>query len=601
MLFPERPWLTLAAGSLIAFNPMFLYLGAAVNNDVPAGLAGAAITYVSLRLIRSGYNHRFALILGAIYGLALLIKFNLLAMLAVIEVSLLLVFIISPRNQTDKGWIKLFQATGIIIGVALLISGWWYVRNILLYGEPTGFLTLTDIWGFRDPSTGVGLTIPELRYAWSTLWARFGYGQIPVPSSIYVISGILCGIGGIGLILSFIRGRRAESEQENSNQASWETACVLLTSVVVNFIVLYAYITVSPAGAMGRFFFPGLPAFVILVVQGWSVFLPVIGDIIPSLITSLGMAVLSILVLVAYLAPAYAHPDPVAPPEGEPSVVFGETARILDYQVHEDDVFPGQAVNVSITWEALKQTETPYYVALELRTVLGLQVVERLTYHGLGNYPTSIWEPGHIFTENYRIFLPDTAYAPLETVVTVALFSDSSGFITPSTSKLTVYEDRVFLAPVTILTRPTLDYPNQTFINWDGRFALVGYTVEPLILWQGQAVTVTTYWQALEPPQDEDFVIFLHVMRDWNVYAAQDGRPVFHDARTSDWVPGEIYVDERTLRLPGDIEPGAYLLELGWFSVNDLERLNIVAEDGHIIDNWLNLHTIEVQPNPYND
>ncbi len=206
-LLPDRPAAAITAAALIAFNPMFLYLGGAVNNDVPAGLAGAAITYACLRVIRDGVTQKRAAVLGVLYGLAILTKFNLVAMLAVIEMALIL----GPLTDADQPhlrWREFIKANATLIGITLVVAGWWYIRNTILYGEPTGFLRLTQIWGFREPSAGVSLASRELLYAWSSLWARFSYGQIPVPTIFYTITGILCGAGIVGLVGLWARHMR---------------------------------------------------------------------------------------------------------------------------------------------------------------------------------------------------------------------------------------------------------------------------------------------------------------------------------------------------------------------------------------------------------
>ena len=51
-IWPQRPALALGGAAIVAFNPMFLYMAAAINNDVIAALAGAAITLAAVRLLR---------------------------------------------------------------------------------------------------------------------------------------------------------------------------------------------------------------------------------------------------------------------------------------------------------------------------------------------------------------------------------------------------------------------------------------------------------------------------------------------------------------------------------------------------------------------
>jgi hypothetical protein len=129
---------------------------------------------------------RWGVWLGALYGLALMSKFNLAAILVVIEAAV--TWVAWRRGQ----WRQWIAVNLFIAGVAGLLSGWWFVRNQMLYGEPTGFEKLTELWGVRDPRDSFWLAVSELPYAWTSLWGRFGYGQIPLPSWMYAgLFGVL--------------------------------------------------------------------------------------------------------------------------------------------------------------------------------------------------------------------------------------------------------------------------------------------------------------------------------------------------------------------------------------------------------------------------
>ncbi len=594
---PERPAVGIVAGSLVALNPMFLYLGAAVNNDVPAGLMGAAITFVCLGVVEQGITDRRSGLLGVLFGLAALVKFNLVGMLAVIELALLL----APLHPTGRRRrLAFLRANAIIGGITLLIAGWWYIRNAMLYGEPTGFLRLTEIWGFRDPGAGVQLAGRELVYAWTSLWARFGYGQIPVPDGFYLIAAILCGAGLLGLISFLVAGHTGRQSQQTLTPAQWRMLAILAASALVNLAILYAYITVSPAGAMGRFFFPGLPALATLAAMGLLI-LPEGGQRLAAGVIGVGMAIYALAALIGYLAPAYAIPAQAARPADALDIMVGDAARILAYEVTPEKAQPGEAIDVTVTWEVLKPTEQPYAVFVHVISPPGAMVAQRDTYTGLGNYPSNWWRPGHIFTETYRVYIPETAYAPDETVVMIGLYHPELGRL--PFSRPDAPNEALQIARLQVEGDPAAEYPNQTFVNWDNHFALIGYTIEPRVLWQGQYTLVTLYWQALNPPQNEAYKVFLHIMEGWDVrWAGNDGNPAHPDITTQTWSPGEIYIDVRELRLPRETPPGIYQIELGWFADSDGHRLNIVAEDGHIIDNWLLLNTITVESNPtFND
>jgi hypothetical protein len=96
--------------------------------------------------------------------------------------------------------------------VTLLLAGWWFVRNQMLYGELTGFQTMTALWGGRDPSQSFWLAVSEIPYAWTTLWGRFGFGQIPLPDGVYEGLRWLTRLALLGLFVPLLRGQTAMAE-----------------------------------------------------------------------------------------------------------------------------------------------------------------------------------------------------------------------------------------------------------------------------------------------------------------------------------------------------------------------------------------------------
>jgi hypothetical protein len=194
LIWPDRPALAAGSAAFVAFNPMFLYMAAAINNDVAAAAAGAAITYACVRLLLDprGLRWPWGMWLGLLYGLALLSKFNLAAIIVVIEAAV--TWVAWRRGQ----WRQWLVVNALLVGVTALLAGWWFARNVRLYGEPTGIEQLTQLWGVRDPRDSFGLAVSELPYAWTSLWGRFGYGQIPLPGAIYagLFVVLLLALGG---------------------------------------------------------------------------------------------------------------------------------------------------------------------------------------------------------------------------------------------------------------------------------------------------------------------------------------------------------------------------------------------------------------------
>ena len=119
---------------------------------------------------------------------------------------------------------------------------------------------MNELWGGRDPRTSFWLAVSEIPYAWSSLWGRFGYGQIPLPDAIYTGALIVTVLGLIGLIVAFVR--RA------FDRIQLKQLTLVIFSALLFAAALFGYMMSSTAGPMGRFYFPGLSAFGLLLAIG---------------------------------------------------------------------------------------------------------------------------------------------------------------------------------------------------------------------------------------------------------------------------------------------------------------------------------------------
>jgi hypothetical protein len=104
-------------------------------------------------------------------------------------------------------------------------------------------------------------------------------------------------------------------------------------------------------------------------------------------------------------------------------------------------------------------------------------------------------------------------------------------------------------------------------ISWSGAIALSD--------WQAvhaeQELSVTLSWKTLVE-MDRDYTAYVHVLSEDGSLVAQLDRPP-DGYPTSDWKPGEIVEDRYTIRLPGDTQPGTYLIQSGFYYLPTQERL----------------------------
>jgi len=577
-IFPDQPALALGGMALVAFNPQFIYLSGTVNNDIPAALCGAATLLMCVRLVRRGLSPRTDVMLGLIYGLSLITKFNLLALIAFIELA----YILAVWQTRD--WRAFVRGTLIVLGLAALISGWWFWRNQVLYGDLTGMNKVNELWAGRPVAGSWWAIRQSLPYLWSSLWGRFGYGQVPLPQIVYQTLFVFCVVALTGHLLP---------SGKCSQPALSSAILILLGAMPLIFtLVVFYYIMIQPAGAMGRFLFPGLPAFAILLIGGLSRFFPRHLTWAVSIVITIGMMTLALYALIGVLAPAFARPRPLTEAElaNVPDLVdvkFGDIARLVGYQVAPTAAEPGDTVKVTLYWQALARPEQNYVVFVHLLSDVGTMVAQRDTYPGLGRYLTSVWEPGVSFADTYRVHIPETAYTPDVGYVQVGLYLPDGPRLTTAAGR-----DALRLGMVEIQPRPGR-FPNPLEANFGNQVMLVGYTLDRRVVRPAETIHLTLYWRALAS-LEVDYNVFAHVLGVENqVWANSDGWPGGGSAPTSQWVQGQIVEDVRDLTVGLTTPPGFYDIEVGIYVPGE-DRLPIMAEDGHWLDDRAMLSKIRV-------
>ena len=115
-----------AALAVYALNPMLLCMSASVQNDTLALLLGLVVIRLALEWWREPPSVVVTGVTGLVAGLAVLTK--LTAWAVVIFVPLWVLW------YHRRAGIR--AATGFFVAAAA-VSGWWFVRNLILYGDPT--------------------------------------------------------------------------------------------------------------------------------------------------------------------------------------------------------------------------------------------------------------------------------------------------------------------------------------------------------------------------------------------------------------------------------------------------------------------------------
>jgi 4-amino-4-deoxy-L-arabinose transferase-like glycosyltransferase len=207
-LIPGAPILAIASAGVVALLPEICFTSAHAANDSAINLSATAAFYVWIRGLRHPEFDPYLFGAGAMLGLAFLSK--LTAGVLIPGLVLLVIFRMFQARPSVTGfhnWLKrcLYMSAGAILGL-ILVSGWWFVRNVFVYGEPSGTaLEVRMVSGefikadFSKPETAGDL----VRYTLESLWGRFGWNDITLPQNVYHF----CNIAALTLLcLSVVAG-----------------------------------------------------------------------------------------------------------------------------------------------------------------------------------------------------------------------------------------------------------------------------------------------------------------------------------------------------------------------------------------------------------
>jgi len=244
-----------------------------VENDSLSELVLTLVLLVLVGGLRGGFSRGRGLLLGILLGLTLLTKVTIYSALLLTLVALW------PRGRQwqisdaggrgDSGGVAvlahaepnavsaLLGQLALVYGVALLISGWWFVRNLFTYGW------LDPLAQTRHAAVVVGQ--PRTVYTWAALeylatttfqsfWAQFGWMGVLVDRRLYQALLALTIVVALGLALWLYRSARGRTGLDRAaGLALWLLA--LCSAVTVG---AFLYYNLTFIQAQGRYLFPAL-------------------------------------------------------------------------------------------------------------------------------------------------------------------------------------------------------------------------------------------------------------------------------------------------------------------------------------------------------
>jgi len=111
----------------------------------------------------------------------------------------------------------------------------------------------------------------------------------------------------------------------------------------------------------------------------------------------------------------------------------------------------------------------------------------------------------------------------------------------------------------------------------------------------GVVVPLTLHWRVKQDVQAQQLPLslFVHVLNEKGEFVA--GRDLLAFP-TAGWRNGDVWLQQNDVRLPADLKPGKYRLEIGVYSQADNSRWRVYDAQGNDTGDRLLLSEIEVKP-----
>ena len=502
------------------------------------------------------------------------------------------------------------QNSLIFILPTLLIAGWWYWRNIKLYGDLLGWSAFFEVLGVRGHPASLAQLWDERWGFMLSYWGLFGGVNVPMANWIYhLLNGVvILGVITFPLVI-WQRVRTVKLTQNSAGNPIWRwfnnllhlveqqfplLICLLLSSAVIYGLIRWATFTWS---SQGRLVFTAISALNVLLTVGLVGWMPakfgrwLLGGLLLFLFT------ISLLAPFLWIRPAYALPDRSPQNAGiSDPIQFTDGINLINIETEPDwgDLKAGDSFDLWLTWQITSSTTRNWSVFVQIiDPVIGRPIAQRDMYPGRGLLPTSLLKPGDFLRDYYHLELPATAIAPAKLTVQVGFYD----YETNERMAVTIGDDAkptdsAIIGKVNLVSTPGT-VPNPLSINFGNALELVGFNLEPRVAQVGETVELTLFWQPLHSLQT-DYIFFAQVLgKENHRWSAIDKSP---PAGTTSWQEGEVQSVTMPLTLDTKMPADVFPIIIGAYTRPDevtFDRLQIVTPDGRITqDDFLQLTLI---------
>jgi hypothetical protein len=272
-LWPGNRLIEWGAPLALTLHPEFTFVTSTLGNESAALCCGAAVWALWARGLRAapvgGLNGwHWAVGAGLLTAVGMLAKLTLIC--TVPATLLWLWWLAGASPGRAKRWSVNLTAAG---ATGLALAGPWLVRNIMVYGEPSGTRAILAI--YRDiaiehggpavtPAFLVQLTAFFLWFAFMSFWATYGWFHVLLPIGSYFGLLILGIFGTTGLLRWWRKGDRV-GRHITVQRRLVGLSVITLTAALADLALYDGTVDFQP---QGRYLFVGLAPAMLLCVIG---------------------------------------------------------------------------------------------------------------------------------------------------------------------------------------------------------------------------------------------------------------------------------------------------------------------------------------------
>ncbi len=250
-------------------------------------------------------------------------------------------------------------------------------------------------------------------------------------------------------------------------------------------------------------------------------------------------------------------------------VLYDNGMALLGYHINGQPVESGRgAVTIQLDWQATRTINADYRISTRLTNTRGDIIwAQDDAPPASGEMPTVVWQPQQTIEDRHAFVVPPGT-PPGVYSAEIAVYESSvqrvSSIVAPENQRGAFLK----LGTVEIVRASQavqVDIPMSAkggSADWN-QIGLVGAAVWADQITPGDALPLTLYWQAREAPARDYAATIQLVDAAGRVHAPLVYHPVNDSFPTSQWSPGEIWLDKLALKVDADMPSGEAVVQIG--------------------------------------